>query len=91
MHASDPIVDVRPPTIVRVNVTTIAIGCAITTHHEDELSLENLAYQLPFLKTLVPSFCRTASAGYHYLFYISFDSRDPHLGRQEYLGRVSKS
>lgn len=71
-----------------VGVKSIAIGCAITSHNEEHLSLENIAYKLPFLRTLVPSFCKTASAGYEYHFYAAFDMRDPHLIKEQFMEAI---
>src|SRR6218665_1255429 len=67
---------------------SIAIGCAITSHNEEHLNLENVAYKLPFLRTLVPSFCKTASAGYEYHFYAAFDMRDPHFVKEQFMEAI---
>ena len=77
-----------PDHIPNEGTKNIAIGCAVTSHKEEHLSVENVAYKLPFLRTLVPSFCKTASNGYHYHFYAAFDVRDPHLGREQYMEAV---
>lgn len=69
-------------------VISVAIGLAVTSHDEPHLNLENVAYRLPFLKTLLPSFCRTASAGFHYHFYVAFDVHDPHFHREAYMSAV---
>ena len=56
--------------------TVIAIGCAITSRGLKSLTDENARYQFPFLRTFLPSFCRTSSPGYQYHFYLSFDHND---------------
>jgi len=67
------------------SVTNVAIGVAVTAHDDPELTLENVGYRLPFLRTLLPSFCRTASPGVVYRFYIAFDVHDPSLSSGQYM------
>ena len=73
----------------------IAVGCALTTRQtnfEPRISHKIKASdpdcmkdsqcsirRLPFFTDLLPSFCDTASNGYRYHFYISYDFDDPHL------------
>ena len=61
---------------------SIAIGCAITSRGLKSLTHENAQYKFPFLRTFLPSFCRTSSGGYQYHFYLSFDKNDSYF-RQE--------
>ena len=57
----------------------IGIGCAITTRGqwEPQFEPERLTELLPFFKGLLPSFCRTASYGFDYHFYMAHDHEDP--------------
>ena len=66
-------------------VPSVAIGVAVTAHDDPELTLENVGYRLPFLRTLLPSFCRTASPGIAYRFYVAFDVHDPSLSSHQYM------
>ena len=88
----EPVVSGLAPLTRRVltNERTVAIGCAITSHNEEHLSLENIAYKLPFLKSLVPSFCKTISPGFDYHFYIAFDMHDPNFGKEKYLAAIDE-
>ena len=70
------------------SITSVAIGVAVTAHDDPELTLENVGYRLPFLRTLLPSFCRTASTGIAYRFYVAFDVHDPSLSSQQYMVAV---
>ena len=67
------------------SVMSVAIGVAVTAHDDPELTLDNVGYRLPFLRTLLPSFCRTASLGVVYRFYVAFDVHDPSLSSQQYM------
>jgi len=67
------------------SVMSVAIGVAVTAHDDPELTLDNVGYRLPFLRTLLPSFCRTASSGIAYRFYVAFDVHDPSLSSQQYM------
>ncbi len=66
---------------------TVAIGCAVTSRNHDDLTLDNLQYRLPFLKTLLPSFCQTASNEFDYHIYVAFDVGDPNLGQTAVLNK----
>ncbi|ESO06885.1 hypothetical protein HELRODRAFT_170916 [Helobdella robusta] len=54
----------------------IALGCALTTRHEQNLNEENLQFKMPFFRSLLTSFCQTATRGFHYNFYVSHDHSD---------------
>ena len=54
----------------------IAIGLGITTRGVQGLGVSTVN-KLTFLRVFLPSFCLTASNGYHYHFYIGFDENDP--------------
>ena len=60
---------------------TIAIGLALTTREQTDLKEETLAFQLPFFKGLLSSFCRTATIGYDYNFYVGHDHDDPFFSK----------
>lgn len=68
----------------------VAIGCAITSHGE-HLTTENIAQKLPLLKSLTPSFCNTASNGFNYYFYVSYDVSDPCFNKKEYISSIHKT
>ena len=70
---------------------SIAIGCAITSIGIRDLRLDNIAYKFPFLRTLLSSFCKTASPGYDYHFYLAFDRTDPYLTQRDSLHDFSDS
>jgi len=70
------------------SVTSVAIGLAVTAHDDPDLTLENVGYRLPFLRTLLPSFCQTASSGVAYRFYVAFDVHDPSLSSHQYMVAV---
>jgi len=54
----------------------IAIGCAITSKKITMLSENNIGQKFQFFYTFLPSFCRTASHGFIYKFYLAYDSDD---------------
>ena len=66
-------------------VTTIAIGCAITTKGVDLSEPSRLGGVLPFFRTFLPTFCRTASPGFHYGFYLAYDMVDAFFDRHHAL------
>ena len=53
---------------------SIALGCAITT--KTFSTINKLCTSSPFFKHLLPSFCKTASIGFQYMFYIAYDFND---------------
>ena len=63
-------------------MTSIAIGCAITTARLDKkmafnhTTKEDIRSIFPLFKSLAPSFCKTASVGYSYHFFFAYDSVD---------------
>ena len=59
------------------DLTTIAIGLALTSAGVTTVSKENIHIKIPFLRTLFPSFCKTSTQGYSYHFYVAFDKSDP--------------
>jgi hypothetical protein len=67
---------------------TVALGCAMTSRMYKDLTLENLQYRLPLLRTLLPSFCNTASGNFDYHFYVSFDVDDANLQRTDFLNSI---
>ena len=71
----------------------VALGCAITSHtaHHHIKSPHNLATRMPLLRTLVPSFCKTASQGFDYTFYVSYDIYDPCFSKEEYMIAIQRT
>ena len=58
------------------NKVIVAIGCAITSNKLVEVSENNMAQKFEFLNTFLPTFCRTASQGFIYRFYLAYDRSD---------------
>lgn len=54
----------------------IAIGCALTTKTQVNLVESNFETEMPFFKSLLPSFCSTATKGFKYNFYVGHDHSD---------------
>ncbi len=61
------------------HVTSVAVGLAITTKGSKPLVSSPVGIKCPFFKSLMPSFCKTASQGYDYRFYLAYDAQDKHL------------
>ena len=70
---------------------TIAIGLGITTRGVREPKLSEIAAQFQFFHTFLPSFCETASPGYHYAFYLAYDHTDSLLGEATFLRAFQKA
>ncbi|CAH1780714.1 unnamed protein product [Owenia fusiformis] len=64
---------------LEINDKTIAIGGAITTRKVKELTAKSMASRLPLFLRLLPSFCKTASKGFSYHFYLAHDHDDPYF------------
>ncbi|KAK2162640.1 hypothetical protein LSH36_95g08031 [Paralvinella palmiformis] len=67
---------------------SIGLALAITTRRLDDqtnITEDNLSQALPFFRSLLPSFCRTASPRYDYHFFLAYDFDDPYLTRKEFL------
>ena len=60
-------------------VLSVAVGLAITTKRSKPLVSSPVGIKCPFFKSLLPSFCKTASKGYNYRFYLAYDAQDKHL------------
>jgi len=58
-------------------VTTIAIGCGITSKGVENVDTDNIAAKFQLFNSLLPTFCKTATPGYNYRFYIAYDFTDP--------------
>lgn len=79
---------------------TVAVGTAITTRGqwEPQFEPERLSDLLPFFKGLLSSFCRTASYGFDYHFYVAHDHEDPffvrnsshHYFKQTFYGEIMR-
>ena len=48
---------------------SVAIGCAITCRKLKDLTTSNIGQKAPVIRTLLSSFCKTASIGFEYHFY----------------------
>ena len=70
-----------------VKETSIALACAITTRKRGGSGsfieqAADVAVKLQVFKRLLPSFCKTATKGYHYYFYFSYDFDDPYFSKK---------
>ena len=69
--------------------TNIAIGGGLTTRKVAGLTAATVG-KLQFFTTLLPSFCRTASNGFHYHFYLGYDNNDAFLSQTVNLEAFQK-
>ena len=58
------------------NVLKIGIGCAITTRRSKNLSPHYIGQTAPLIRTMLSSFCKTASLNHDYHFYLTYDYDD---------------
>ena len=58
---------------------SVAIGCAITCRKLKDLTISNIGQKAPVIRTLLSSFCKTASIGFEYHFYLTYDHDDPYF------------
>lgn len=73
---------------LQTNNFSIAVGMGITSRlrkGKDGQSEKVHVEELLFFKTLMPSFCETASPGFLYHFYIAFDFNDPYFSQIDQL------
>ena len=70
VKVSKPVLDLR-----RSNIT-VAIGMAISSKYQSSGSKARSFKQMPLFSHLLPSFCRTASVGFIYNFYLAYDFND---------------
>ena len=68
-----------------INHSTVAIGLAITSR---KLLASDLR-RWPFFQTLLMSFCRTASPGYHYHFFLAYDYVDHFFAKMPNMERFA--
>ena len=61
----------------------IAIGGGITSTGLKAFDRETLKARFPLFNVLLPSFCRTLTKGYHYHFYLAYDSVDSYFKSNE--------
>jgi hypothetical protein len=72
-------------------LTKIGIVLAITSKtkkdqfgHKYNITKHNMVTLMPTFKSLLPSFCRTASYGYDYHFFFGYDIDDAYFTRQDF-------
>lgn len=63
----------------------IAIGGGITSKKLSYITKDNIKNRFQFFSILMPSFCKTVSAGFCYHFYLAYDVSDPVFGNQDLL------
>jgi hypothetical protein len=71
----------------------VAIGCALTSRGR-AMRLgrgSDITRVFPLFTQLLPSFCRTARAGFTYHFYFSFDFNDNYFSNQDRLVEFQKA
>jgi len=68
------------------NVThVVAIGMGITSRGIENLNENSIATDFQLFTTFLPSFCKTASLGYGYAFYMAFDYSDSAFANPTFL------
>ena len=72
----------RDPAIQVPGEKNIVLGCAVTTRNIPNPTKDVLLVRMPLFQHLIPSFCKTGSAGYSYHFYLSHDHNDPFFSRK---------
>jgi len=60
----------------------IAIGSGITSRKLSDVSENNIGQKFQFFNTFLLTFCRTASQGFIYRFYLAYDRSDRVFGNQ---------
>ncbi len=60
---------------------SVVIGLAFTLKGSTRIPSAAIGIRSPFFRSLLPSFCRTASVGYDYRFYLGYDNNDKHMTR----------
>lgn len=64
---------------------TVAIGSGITSKDQALLSVSELPTHFLLFSMFLPSFCKTASSGFIYHFYLAFDATDQFFRNPEFL------
>ncbi len=67
-----------------ISQLSVAVGLAITTKMAKPSSSSALGITCPFFKSLLPSFCQTASQGYRYKFYLAYDFNDKYFSQASF-------
>ena len=70
------------PTIKVPGEKNIVMGCAVTTRNIPKPTKNVLLVRMPLFQHLIPSLCKTGSAGFSYHFYLSHDQNDPFFSRK---------
>ncbi len=84
---NNPTLDSLSSAQLNTSQVSIAVGLAITTKRSEPSSSSALGITCPFFKSLLPSFCRSASQGYRYKFYLAYDANDKYFSQASF--RVS--
>lgn len=84
-HTGEIIGDHRHSMPIAKRNRTVAIGGGITSAKIKGLTTSNIVSKVPLFKHLVPSFCKTASAGYQYHFYLGYDQNDAFFTKPDFL------
>ena len=64
---------------------SLAICLGITSKNQKWDTKEEIVTSFPFFRTLVSGFCKTASNGYAYSFYLAYDSVDQYFSDKKLL------
>ena len=77
--------------VTDLNITSIAIGGGITSKGLSGVNANNVATKFQLFHTFLPTFCKTASPGYDYRFYFTYDVVDPVFTNAELLAAFQKT
>lgn len=76
---------------LRDTTNHIAIGGGITSKKLYDITPSNMKDKFQFFTILMPSFCRTVTPGYHYHFYLAYDTSDPVFSDRNLLGAFNEA
>ncbi len=68
---------------------SVAVGLGLTSRKAKVSEDSPTGITLPFFRSLLPSFCRTASGGYDYYFYLAYDYDDQYFQESEFRDRFA--
>lgn len=86
VHIEYPVVDYAAR-----GITTIAVGGAITSKGVKNVNMGSFAAKFQLFTSLIPTFCKTASRGYDYRFYLAYDITDPVFTNVRMLNTFTKT
>ena len=69
---------------------SVAVGLGITTRKMSNIDGDNIV-RLPFFRSLLKSFCETASNSYDYHFFLAYDYNDKYLSQHDFLENLANT